>query len=77
MHTLTINIDNSIYENFIGLLAILPKEKIKVIKDNFLPYGILDEEIRKKVKRAMKSKIEYTEEEVFAILEKELNENHI
>ena len=34
MHTLQLKIDDSIFDKFMGLLDILPKEKISVSEDN-------------------------------------------
>lgn len=37
MHTIEINIDRSIFENFMGLLEILPKDKLEVISNKEYP----------------------------------------
>jgi len=50
MHTLQLQIDDSIFDKFMGLLDILPKEKISVTdKSNSITF----EEAKSKVKRAI------------------------
>ena len=51
MHTVQLNIDDSIYDKLMGLLDILPKEKIDIFEDNSYP-AISLEEAKQKVKRA-------------------------
>ena len=50
MHTLQLQIDDSIFDKFMGLLEILPKEKISVTdKSNVISF----EEAKLKVQRAI------------------------
>jgi hypothetical protein len=50
MHTLQLQIDDSIFDKFMGLLEILPKEKISVTdKSNVISF----EEAKSKVQRAI------------------------
>jgi hypothetical protein len=55
MHTITLNIDNSIYGNFKSLLELLPKDKITIEEDNDFPEELLLslEEAKKRVAEAM------------------------
>lgn len=55
MHTITLNIDNSIYDNFKSLLEMLPKDKITVEEDNDFPEALLlsQEEAKKRVADAV------------------------
>jgi hypothetical protein len=50
MHTLHLKIDDSIFEKFMGLLEILPKEKISVSEETD---SILFEEAKLKVHNAI------------------------
>jgi len=50
MHTLQLQIDDSIFEKFMGLLDILPKEKISVIDQS---NAISFEEAKLKVQKAI------------------------
>jgi hypothetical protein len=52
MHTLRLKIDDSIFEKFMGLIDILPKEKISVSED-FEHDSISLEEAKKKVQNAI------------------------
>jgi len=52
MHTITLNIHDSIYHKLRGLLEILPKDKIEVIEDVNFP-AISFEDAKQKVLRAM------------------------
>jgi hypothetical protein len=52
MHTLRLKIDDSIFEQFMGLIDILPKEKISVSED-FEHDSISLEEAKKKVQNAI------------------------
>ena len=54
MHTITLKIHDSIYERVMGLLEILPKDKIDLIKDEEYPAITFDEASRK-VKNAIES----------------------
>ncbi len=51
MHTIQLNIDDSIFDKFMGLLDILPKDKVEVTSDDSYPV-ISFEEAQDKVKRA-------------------------
>ena len=51
MHTIQLNIDDSIFDKFMGLLDILPKDKVEVTSDDSYPI-ISFEEAQDKVKRA-------------------------
>ena len=51
MHTIKLNIHDSIYEKLMGLLEILPKDKVEVIEDTDYP-AISFEEAKAKVERA-------------------------
>ncbi len=51
MHTLQLKIDDSIFDKFMGLLDILPKEKIYVSEDN--NDSISFEEAQTKVQNAI------------------------
>ena len=51
MHTLQLNIDDSIFEKFIGLLEILPKDKIELVDEKEYP-SISFEEAKLKVQNA-------------------------
>jgi len=50
MHTLQLQIDDSIFDKFMGLLDILPKEKIAVTDES---NAISFEEAKSKVQRAI------------------------
>ena len=50
MHILQLQIDDSIFENFMGLLDILPKEKISVTDES---NAISFEEAKLKVRKAI------------------------
>jgi len=50
MHTLQLQIDDSIFDKFMGLLEILPKEKISVIEES---NAISFEEAKIKVQNAI------------------------
>lgn len=51
MHTIKLNVHDSIYEKLMGLLEILPKDKVEVIEDDNFP-AISFEEATVKVERA-------------------------
>lgn len=51
MHTIQLNIDDSIFDKFMGLLEILPKDKVEVTTDKEYP-SISFEEAKQKVQRA-------------------------
>lgn len=52
MHTIQLNIHDTIYDKLMGLLEILPKDKIEILEDNSYP-SISFEEAQNKVKKAM------------------------
>ena len=52
MHTLQLKIDDSIFDKFMGLLDILPQEKISVLED-FDTDAVSFEEVQTKVKDAI------------------------
>lgn len=52
MHTIRLNIHDTIYDKLMGLLEILPKDKIEIIEDNSYP-AISFEEAQNKVQKAM------------------------
>lgn len=52
MHTVQLKIDDSIFEKFMGLLEILPKEKISVMEEE---NSISFEEAQLKVQNAINS----------------------
>ena len=49
MHTLQLKIDDSIFEKFMGLIEMLPKDKIAVLDDNSVSF----EEAKIKVQNAL------------------------
>ena len=51
MHTIQLNIHDSIYDKLMGLLDILPKDKVEVLEDTNYP-AISFEEAKEKVKKA-------------------------
>ena len=51
MHTIQLNIHDSIYDKLMGFLDILPKDKVEVLEDTNYP-AISLEEAKEKVKRA-------------------------
>ena len=53
MHTLQLEIDDSIFDKFMGLLDILPKEKISVSND-FSTHTVTTEEAKLKVQKSIK-----------------------
>ncbi len=52
MHTIRLNIHDAIYDKLMGLLEILPKDKIEILEDNNYP-SISFEEAQIKVQKAM------------------------
>ncbi|MCX6051273.1 MAG: hypothetical protein NTZ60_02060 [Campylobacterales bacterium] len=52
MHTIQLKIDDSIFDKFMGLLDILPKDKLEVTVDKDYP-SISFEEAKQKVQRAV------------------------
>jgi len=51
MHTIQLNIHDSIYEKLMGLLEILPQDKVQITEESNYP-AISFEEAQEKVKRA-------------------------
>ena len=54
MHTIQLNIDDSIFEKFMGLIEILPKDKVEVTTQKEYP-SISFEEAKQKVHKAVNS----------------------
>lgn len=54
MHTIQLNIDDSIFDKFMGLLEILPKDKVEVTTLKEYP-SISFEEAKQKVQKAVNS----------------------
>ena len=52
MHTIQLNIDDSIFDKFMGLLDILPKDKLEITDNKEYP-SISFEEAKQKVDRAL------------------------
>lgn len=52
MHTVKLDIDDSIYQKLMGLLDILPKDKLHIIEDNDFP-TISFKEAQNKVRKAI------------------------
>ena len=52
MHTVKLNIDDSIFDKFMGLLDILPKDKVEVMSDKEYP-SVSFEEAKLKVEKAL------------------------
>ena len=72
MHTLRLKIDDSIFEKFMGLIDILPKEKISVSED-FEHDSISLEEAKKKVQNAINNISNNAGIELNAAFDKVLN----
>jgi len=55
MHSIKLNIDNEIFEKFMGLIDILPKESINIEEIDSIPYypSISFEEAQKKVQKSV------------------------
>lgn len=51
MHSIRLNIDDSIYDRLIGLLQILPKDKVEILSDDTI--SITFDEAKQKVARAV------------------------
>lgn len=49
MHSIHLNVDDSIYDRLIGLLQILPKDKVQILSEE---NSITFEEAKRKVARA-------------------------
>ncbi len=54
MHTIQLNIDDSIFDKFMGLIEILPKDKVEVTTQKKYP-SISFEEAKQKVQKAVNS----------------------
>ncbi len=52
MHTIQLNIDDSIFDKFMGLLEILPKDKVEVTTQKEYP-SFSFEEAKQKVQKAV------------------------
>ena len=52
MHSIRLDIDDSIYDKLMGLLDILPKDKVQIVDDKGFP-SISFEEAQQKVKKAI------------------------
>lgn len=70
MHTLQLKIDDSIFEKFMGLLEILPKEKISVYEETD---AISFEEAKVKVENAINNLSNNSGLEIDEAFEKVLN----
>jgi len=55
MHSLRLNVNDTIYEQFMGLIDILPKQSIQIEEVNEVPYypSISFEEAQEKVSQAV------------------------
>ena len=53
MHTIRLNIDDSIYEKFMGLLEILPKDKVEITEKSSNFSTISFDEAQQKVQKAI------------------------
>ena len=55
MHAIKLNITDEIFEKFMGLIDILPKESIKIEEIDSIPYypAISFEEAQKKVEKSL------------------------
>lgn len=51
MHSIRLNIDDSIYDKLMGLLQILPKDKVEILSDDSLTISF--DEAKQKVVRAV------------------------
>ena len=54
MHTIELNIDDSIFEKFMGLIELLPKDKVEVTTQKEYP-SISFDEAKQKVHKALNS----------------------
>ena len=54
MHTIQLNIDDSIFDKFMGLIEILPKDKVEITTQKEYP-SISFEEAKQKVQKAANS----------------------
>ncbi|WP_310442142.1 hypothetical protein [Sulfurimonas sp.] len=54
MHTIQLNIDDSIFDKFMGLIEILPRDKVEITSQMDYP-SISFEEAKEKVHRAVNS----------------------
>ncbi len=52
MHTLQLQVDDSVFEKFMGLLDLLPKEKISVLERHNI-HDISIDEAKQKVQKAL------------------------
>ncbi len=71
MHTLTLNIDDAIYDKFMGLIDILPRESIVIEEADSIPYypAISFEEAREKVARGIREIDEQRGEELHRVFD--------
>ena len=72
MHTLQLQVDDSIFDKFMGLLDILPKEKIVILEEDDSS-DISFEEAKLKVQRAINNISNTSELELNDAFEKVLN----
>ena len=72
MHTIQLNIDDSIFEKFMGLIEILPQDKVEVTCKDEYP-SISFEEAQKKVQKATNSISQNTSLPLEQAIEKVLN----
>lgn len=75
MHTITLNIDNSIYSKFKALLDLFPKDKISVEEDNNFPDELVlsEGEAKEKVQRAVNNITEFSGLDIDEAFEKVLS----
>ena len=71
MHSIHLNVDDSIYDRLIGLLQILPNDKIQIlsIQDNTISF----EEAKRKVDRAVNNILKNNGMSLDSAFEKVLN----
>jgi hypothetical protein len=53
MHTIRLNIHDTIYEKLMGLLEILPKDKLEIVEEHNTYPAISLDEAKQKVERAI------------------------
>lgn len=69
MHTLQLKIDDSIFEKFMGLIEMLPKDKVAVLDDNSVSF----EEAKTKVLNALNNVSQNNGIEIDTAFDKILN----
>ncbi|MDD5716850.1 MAG: hypothetical protein PHW64_03530 [Sulfuricurvum sp.] len=71
MHSIRQNVDDSIYDRLIGLLQILPKDKVEILSDS--DNSISFEEAKHKVARAANNVLKQEGLDLDTAIEKILN----